>query len=343
MNSIYLNLIFLAIGVVLAALIGKPVIRALVKLRLGQPISDYLVEHKAKEGTPTCGGAIFIIPALLVYLAARLYLIFSGDTFHAGPHAKLDMIVLLAVLNAAIGLVDDVLKLRKKRNPELKRFDRDNEGLRRYHKLGLQALAAAAVLGLGRLTGAVDTVFSLRTHSYDIGLWYYLIAFFFILYVINAVNLTDGIDGLAGSVAAIALLFSGMAYAATGMSLLLFGLGGAVLGFLMFNVYPAKVFMGDFGSLFLGSVLAGFAVFSNRILFVLILTVPFGLDFFSSLLQILVFKITKKLLKREEGIRIIPVAPLHHTFQHCKWSEPMIVCAFDILTVLCASGAWVVI
>ena len=221
---LWVEIVFLCCGAVLAVLIGKPVIRTLRRLRLGQPISEYLAEHKAKEGTPTCGGAIFIIPALLLYAAARLYLTFvKPDAYGAGPAAKLDMVILLAVLNAAIGLADDVLKLRKKRHPELKRFEMDNEGLRRWHKFGLQALAAASVLALGRLTGALDTTFSFRDVNADLGIWFYPIAFFFILYVINAVNLTDGLDGLAGSVAAVALCVSGAVYCVSGMSLLLFG------------------------------------------------------------------------------------------------------------------------
>ena len=338
-DSVFLPHILFFIGSALAsALIGIPVIRLLKKLHLGQPINEYLPEHKGKEGTPTCGGLIFILPALLVYMAARLYLTFSVHEPAASLY-KLDMVVLLAVLNAMIGLADDILKLRKKKNPSLKRFELDNEGLRRYHKLGLQALAAAAVLALGWFSGAVETLFVFGTNAYDIGFWYYVLAFLVILLIENAVNLTDGLDGLAGSISVIVLLFAGLTYLTSGMSLLLLGLGGSVLGFLLFNTYPAKVFMGDFGSLFIGSVLAGFAVFSNRILFVLILTIPFAIEFFSSLLQVLVFKITKKLLKREEGIRILPKAPLHHTFQAIHWSEPVIVSAFDFLTVLCGFGA----
>ena len=230
----------------------------------------------------------------------------------------------MLLANAAIGFIDDYVKLFKKRN----------KGLSAGQKLILQVLAASGyVAALARFEG-VDTSLTFPGFDIDLGIFYYPIAIVVITYMINCANLSDGIDGLCGS---IALIISVFVIAVTGFStsLGLFecALVGGLVAFLIFNFHPAKIFMGDCGSLFLGTALV--VAVSDLDMNWLILTAGliYLIEGLSVIIQVVSFKLT--------GKRVFRMAPIHHHFEKCGWSEVKIVGVFSLITALsCALSYW---
>lgn len=310
MKPIIGNLFALVIALIIACLSGEPIIRALHKANFGQEIRDVGPSwHKAKSGTPTMGAFIFAVGLLP---AALFIWILSGSWETA------DVAVLgCALLFGAVGFIDDYIKVIKKRNL----------GLTAGKKFALQALvsiAFAAVLYVE--CGGEINLFSAHDWSFMI------LPFnvFVLLATVNAVNLTDGVDALAGSTTAIVMAFFAFAawiMEAPALGILLSAAIGGVLGFLVFNHHPAKVFMGDTGSLFLGGLI-GAAACRLGLQFTLILC---GFVFFaetlSVMLQVSYFKLT-------HGKRIFLMTPIHHHFEKKGWSEVRIVCVASAITLI---------
>ncbi len=301
-------------ALLLTVLLCRHVIPVLRERRIGQHVfSEYVSEHQGKEGTPTMGGICFIIPILLLIALYAVLRAVTGDSERLVPLA---LTVCLGVANALIGFFDDAQKLSHNQNL----------GLKSWQKLVLQiAVAALYLWGMAAFGGmtTVVTLDALRV-SVDLGVGYYVIALVVIVGMDNSTNLTDGIDGLASTVALVAnMCLSLIAFmAANGEAVLIGGLTvGAMVGFLVFNYHPARVFMGDTGSLFLGAMLIGTGFMMNKPLLVLLMGGVFILDMLSSLIQIVAIRVFHR--------KVFRIAPVHHQFQQMGWTEERIVYLFS--------------
>lgn len=302
-----------------------PILRA---KKLNQPINMYVTEHASKAGTPTMGGICFIISSLLAVLI-WIYLEMSG---YLGSSENTDLIPVvltfcLAVGNGLIGFVDDYKKLVKK----------ENEGLSEAQKFILQTVIAAAYLCMMGMTDNLSTALSVpfTDFSIELGWFAYIVYLIVIVGFVNSTNITDGIDGLASSVGvSVAAALIGLAFftASRYTGIAAGTLLGALLGFLIFNHYPAKVFMGDTGSLYIGGLIIGCAISEGQLLSVIIMSLVFIFEMLSSLLQRAYYKLSG-------GKRIFKKAPVHHHFQLLGWSEVKIVIVFFLVSiVLCFIG-----
>lgn len=305
-------------------LISRKLIPVLKSKKMGQKILDIGPRwHKSKEGTPTMGGIAFIIPIILIGLAASAVIwVLDGAT------AALPFIFTLGLglAGGLIGCIDDAAKLRNKRN----------EGLTAAQKFLLQLLAAALyLLGMTLVCGLKTKLYiPFVDISLELGIAYYVISMLLICGMLNSVNLTDGIDGLASSVT----LVVGCFFVAAGLmgglaepdgSLLTLGavtVGGCA-GFLVYNLNPARVFMGDTGSIFLGGLVVGGAFMMNNPLIIVVCGLVYIIETASVMLQVAYFKLT-------HGKRLFKMAPIHHHFEKCGWSENKIVAVFTAVTVV---------
>ena len=303
-----------------------PVLRA---KKIGQTIYELgPAWHESKQGTPTMGGIGFIPPFLLVLAICSVLFLIKGGAEQSKALIPLALTLLLGVFNAAIGFVDDYCKLLKKQN----------QGLTAWQKLLLQLVFAAAYVAMMAITGNLhtDVAIPFTEITIELGWIAYPIYIIVIAGFVNATNLTDGIDGLASSITAVVALF--LAIMAVLVSNGMLGavaaaLLGAVCAFLIYNHHPASVFMGDTGSLFIGGVLMGCAFMAHVEVAVIIAGFVYIVEMLSSLFQILYFKLT-------HGKRLFKMAPLHHHFEKCGWSERKIVVVFSLVTVLlCAVAA----
>ena len=312
------------VSFLLTAILTYFIIPILRGKKAGQHILDVGPQwHRSKEGTPTMGGIAFIMAILLTLVGITVWYSIQGAQRKLIPLA---LTMALAVMNGLIGFVDDFCKLMKKQN----------QGLKAYQKSLLQILAAGVYIYLLRVLGYIDTVLHIPfTEIFvDIGIVYYVFALFVIVGMVNSVNLTDGVDGLAGTVTLIVFCFFafvGINYLNASLTLVSAALVGAMLGFLIFNLHPAKVFMGDTGSLFLGGAVTGAAFLINEPIIVLIVGGMYVLETVSVMLQVASFKLRNK--------RIFKMAPIHHHFEKCGWKEGKIVTVFALITVaLCVLG-----
>lgn len=305
-------------------LLTRLLIPKLKSLKMGQKILDIGPRwHKGKEGTPTMGGIAMIISLCAVVLISVLTGFINPGFKSVSTRAAL--VFGYALLNAAAGIIDDRVKLLKKQN----------EGLKAWQKYGLQLICAILFIVGMRLTGNMSTALHIpfTTVTVELGFFYYVIAVLLLTGVVNAVNLTDGIDGLAASnTLLVGVFFAVTAYSANlggnDMSLLGGCVAGMCGGFLVYNFYPAKIFMGDTGSLFLGGLVVGGAFMLNSPLTVILFGLVFIIETVSVILQVASFKLTKK--------RIFKMAPIHHHFEMCGWSEIKIVTVFSVVTaVMC--------
>ena len=270
------------------------------------------------------GGIGFIMAILFVLLVVAVIYFVRHRQEELIP---LSLTLLLALSNGLVGFVDDYCKLLKKQN----------EGLKAYQKFLLQVVAAAVYLLVMRLTGSIDTVLHIPFTSrfVDLGVVYYIFSLLMIVGMVNSVNLTDGIDGLAGSITlVVAGFFSLVAFRMENTSLRLLSacLVGAMIGFLIYNLNPAKFFMGDTGSLFLGGAISGAAFLMNEPMLIFVCGGVFLLETVSVMLQVASFKLFSR--------RIFKMAPVHHHFQACQWSENKIVAVFSTVAVLFCVLAW---
>lgn len=310
-------------------LAGYFLIPLLHKLKYGQTILDIGPKwHKAKkEGTPTMGGLSFILAVVLCFSVGMVVFAFTGADFTGAGMRELVVSVsgmVMAVLFGFVGFLDDFIKVRKKRN----------EGLTPIQKIILQVMIIAAYFATIYISGFANTVIYFPGGAqWDLGLFYYIIMGLGILYVVNAVNLTDGIDGLCSSVtviyAAVFAVISGI-LGMFGETLLAFCTAGALLGFLMWNFPPAKVFMGDTGSMFLGGVVCALGVGCKVEFLMVIAGIVYIFEALSVLIQTTVFKITKKIHHTKEGKRLFKMTPIHHHFEMSGWSELKIDAVFSL-------------
>lgn len=313
-------LVFILTVAALRVLIPK-----LRSMKMGQKILDIGPRwHKSKEGTPTMGGIAFAVPVTVVTVLALVIAPMLGIDI---PTAPVLLTLLLAAGNGAIGVIDDLTKFRKKQN----------EGLTAPQKYALQLAMAGAFLALLRLYGTPDTAVAIpfTDIKLELGWFYYVFALIFITGIINSVNLTDGIDGLASSVTFVVAAFLsvlGFTYAKQDAALLGGVTVGATLGFLVYNFYPARVFMGDTGSLFLGGIVAGAAFVIDSPLCIAIAGIVYICEAMSDIIQVGVYKLTHK--------RVFKMAPIHHHFEKCGWSEKKIVFVFSAVTLLASAAAY---
>ncbi len=306
----------------LTVLLSHFVIPILKSKKMGQKILEIGPRwHKSKEGTPTMGGICFIAAILLCVGVALIV--------DASEIKRILLVMILALSNGLIGLVDDRAKLMKKQN----------EGLLAWQKYLLQLLAAGLFLLLQSLFGLATTALALpyTDLELELGIGYYVIALLLITGVVNSVNLTDGIDGLASTVSLVVAGFfavAAFAFGAREISLLSAALVGGLIGFLVYNFHPARVFMGDTGSLFLGGFLSGLAFALGEPLLILVCGLMFVVEAASVILQVSVFKLSGR--KK----RLFKMAPIHHHFEQCGWNEYKIVAVFGAVTLACCVLAW---
>lgn len=321
MNLLCIFAIFTALMFVGTVLMLRLLIPFLQSKKMGQKILDIGPRwHKNKEGTPTMGGISFIIVGCILFV---IFLSLFKRILNNKEFLTIVNIYVYAILNGMIGFVDDVAKIRK----------RKNEGLTPLMKFSLQSIFAAVFLFTMDMSIGLDTTIKIpfTSVSYDLGFAYFILSFLILCGVVNSVNLTDGIDGLASSIvftvgfflAAVCILYINT-YSLTFISALLIG---SSLGFLVYNFYPAKVFMGDTGSLYFGALVAASSFFLNNIILVLIFGFVFICEALSDILQVIFFKFT-------HGKRLFKMAPLHHHFERKGWSEVKIVTIFTIVNII---------
>lgn len=299
--------ISLALSFVITAVITPLLIPFLRKLKFGQTIlEDGPTWHAKKQGTPTMGGIGFILATAVAALCVNQ----SKETV---------FIVLVGVLFGVVGFVDDYIKVVKKRN----------KGFSASAKFICQSVVAL---------GAAVYMYQMSSHgikipfiegNFNIGLLYVPFVIFVMLATVNSVNLTDGVDGLASAVScgcAVFFLYAAVKIECTGAAVAVAAMMGGVLGFLLYNFFPAKVFMGDTGSLFLGGILSAVAVSMGLEFSLIIAGFVFLSETMSDIIQVAYYKKTKK--------RIFKMAPLHHHFEMCGWSEVKIVVVFTLVTLM---------
>ncbi len=307
------------------AILCHYIIPALQKKHIGQSIREEGPKsHRKKAGTPTMGGICFIVGMLIVLALLSVLYALKGRQRELIPLA---LTMCLGVMNGLVGLYDDYKKLTKRRN----------EGLKAGQKFSLQCLSAAVYLLIMTLSGHIDTTLHIpfTEKVLELGVLYYVGAMFFIVGIVNSVNLTDGIDGLATSVTlavTVFVAFVGLNYLDVSMTLLAAALIGSLLAFLRKNKHIAEVFMGDTGSLFLGGAIAGTAFMINDMLAVAIACGVFVFETVSVMIQVTVFKLTSK--------RVFRMAPVHHHFEDKGWSENKIVLVFSAVTLCLCVVAW---
>lgn len=308
----------LMIGFVISIVFGILLLPLLRKLKVKQSLSTYLEKkHKEKEGTPTMGGLIFILPTIFTMIILILWgkVEFSTNLF---------ITLFVFISYALLGFIDDFLIIKRK----------NNLGLTEFQKLLGQIVIALVFFFLFMKTGA-DPVIELTTLNVSINLhWFYSIFVLFMLVASsNAVNITDGLDGLAGGLSMIALLtfalISGISPAIEGtgeIAVFCFVLVGSLLGFLAFNCRPAKVFMGDTGSLALGGVLAAIALITRREVTFIIVMGVFIFETLVCLIQIISRVYFKK--------KVFLMTPFHHHLEKLGWNERDIVVTFWVIGLL---------
>lgn len=311
------------LGFILAIVTGLILIPLLKRFHIGQNVSHYVGErHLKKQGTPTMGGLIFIIPTLVA-----LVLLYINNSIKLS--SSLTILVFVFVSYAGLGFVDDYLKLKY----------HNNKGLSMVSKLLVQMIIALVFFYIFMINGGKSdlVITSLGIHI-PLGWMFGLLILFLLVGSSNAVNITDGLDGLAGGLSAIAFFAFGIISWNTGwlvgyqeIAIFSFVLAGSLLGFLVFNSYPAKVFMGDLGSLSLGATLATIAILTRHELSLALIGGIFVIETLSSLIQIIAIrKFNKKVFKR---------APLHHHFEVLGMNEQDIVRYFWVVGLILAMAA----
>ena len=313
------SILGLMLGFVLSLIAAAFFIPILRRLHVGQSVSRLINErHLKKEGTPTIGGLIFIVPTLIIMLI--LYLRGSIEL-----NSNLIILLFVFVAYALLGFVDDFLKVKY----------HNNKGLPTLGKLALQTVIAIVFYIIFMKNGGDTTVVisSLNNLTIPLGWGYGIFIFLVLVGTTNAVNITDGLDGLAGGLSAMAFLaFGVIAWGSNWISgyqeiaIFAFVVVGSLLGFLVFNTHPAKVFMGDTGSLALGAALATIAILTRHELSLVLIGGVFVAETLTSLIQIIAIrKFHRKVFKK---------APLHHHFEELGWVETDIVKLFWVVGFL---------
>ena len=304
------------IGFLIVVILGPIFIPMLARFKFGQTVRDEGPQsHLAKNGTPTMGGVMMIVAILITGLT----------------RAKISQGLIVGLICIVgfgfVGFLDDFIKIKMKRSL----------GLKAYQKIILQFALALyiAYYQYSASPSATQLVIPFTNHIINLGIWYIPFMMIFIIGTVNAVNLTDGIDGLASGVTLIVSCFFvlfAVSISNSDVAILAAATAGACLGFLGFNSYPAKVFMGDTGSMALGGAVVAFATLTNSPLIIVIVGFIYLAEALSVMIQVTYFKLTN-------GKRIFKMAPLHHHFEQCGWPETRVVFIFWIATVvLCWIG-----
>ena len=306
-----------------SALIGRFLIPWLHALKAGQSIKEIgPVWHMAKQGTPTMGGIMFIAGIFIAILVT------GWQDFSQGRFGAL-FVFLFALVFGVIGFLDDFMKVKYHKN----------EGLTAPQKFLLQLAAAIVFTVLLRYTGYLtpDLYIPFFNVSFQLPWAVYMVfAAFVIVATVNAVNLTDGVDGLAtGVTLPVALFFLAVSlmWKITDLSIFAAALVGGLCAFLIYNFHPAKVFMGDTGSLFLGGTVCGLAFALDIPLIIVLVGIIYLLETLSDIIQVTYFKLT-------HGKRIFRMAPLHHHFEMGGWSEEKLFTVFTLVTLVCCVLAY---
>ena len=320
MNKLYVFLTGFLITIALTIAILIKLIPYLKSKKIGQKILEIGPRwHKGKEGTPTMGGISFIVASFFAVVACSV--IFYNQ-FKERELVLLVNVFSYAILNALIGLIDDVAKMKKAKN----------EGLTAKTKFLFQSVVAVLFLISLNFTYGMNTSLYIpfANVTLELGVIYYILAYFILCGIVNSVNLTDGLDGLASSVSLTVGLFITFVAFTVYESIVVTMIGsilvGATIGFLVFNLYPAKIFMGDTGSLFLGAIVVAFSFVINNPLLVLVYGFVFVLESLSDILQVGYYKLSR-------GKRIFKMAPLHHHFEKSGFSEMSIVALFMVVSI----------
>ena len=313
------------VGFGLTALIGIWFIPFLRKVHYGQTINDIgPTWHKNKQGTPTMGGIMFII-GVVIAVAAGVGILNAQTGVLSNPSYTVQNTRLIAGLVMALcfgfmGFIDDYIKVVKKRNL----------GLTAKQKLVMQFLIAILYLLTLYLAGDRSTMLWFPIIGYlDFGVFYYPLMVLFIVFIVNAVNLTDGIDGLAASVTfvtAIGFMLITMIMGFACMGIMATALAGACIGFLVWNFHPAKVFMGDTGSMFLGGMVVALAFGVGLPVILVLVGILYIIEALSVVIQVTSFKLT--------GKRVFKMSPIHHHFEMSGYSEVKIVALFSLITLI---------
>ncbi len=306
-----------------SALIGRFLIPWLHALKAGQSIKEIgPVWHMAKQGTPTMGGIMFIAGIFIAILVT------GWKDFSQGRFGAL-FVFLFALVFGVIGFLDDFMKVKYHKN----------EGLTASQKFLLQLAAAIVFTVLLRYTGYLtpDLYIPFFNVSFQLPWAVYMVfAAFVIVATVNAVNLTDGVDGLATGVTlpvALFYLVVSLMWKVTDLSIFAAALVGGLCAFLIYNFHPAKVFMGDTGSLFLGGTVCGLAFALDIPLIIVLVGIIYLLETLSDIIQVTYFKLT-------HGKRIFRMAPLHHHFEMGGWSEEKLFTVFTLVTLVCCVLAY---
>ena len=301
------------ISFVISVILGPIIIPFLRKLKMGQTERvEGVQSHLKKAGTPTMGGIIFLIATVVTSL------------FYVKDYPKVIPVLFLTLGFGIIGFLDDYLKVVLRRS----------DGLLPWQKFSLQVVVTAVFTYY--LVNYTDVNLSMRIpfwtdHYLNIGWLAIPVLFFAVIGTVNGVNFTDGLDGLASNVTLIVAVFFTVVSIGTksGIEPITCAVVGGLMGFLLFNVYPAKVFMGDTGSLALGGFVAGAPYMMQMPLFILLVGLIYLVEVLSVIIQVTYFKKT-------HGKRIFKMAPIHHHFELCGWSETRVVAVFSIITaVMC--------
>ena len=324
LGNSWLVLLSAVIAFAVTALLGKWMVPLLHRINFGQTIREEGPKwHKKKNGTPTMGGFLFIIG---IFLASAVCLPLYYSQTGQDPYLRSQSLtkavggLLMALGFGLVGFLDDYIKVVKKRNL----------GLNVKQKLVLQFLVAGAyLLSLG-LSGAGTWTMIPFVGSVDFGPAFWILSAIGIVAVVNAVNFTDGIDGLNASVtffvAVTFMILSGIMYL-FGMSIAAAAVAGGCLGFLVWNFNPAKVFMGDTGSLFLGGIVCALGFGVNLPVLIIPVGIIYICEILSVVIQVTYFKLT-------HGKRIFKMTPIHHHFEMCGWSEVKICVVFSAVTAV---------
>jgi len=304
------------IAFVISIVIGPFLIPMLRRLKIGQSIREIGPNwHSKKSGTPTMGGIIFILGAAIA-------------TFILARDQKVMILLLSSIAFGIIGFIDDFIKVVMKRNL----------GLTASQKFTAQLIVSVVFVAALYYLGYVDTKIYIPFVPYKIDLsWIYMFfTVFVVMGTVNSVNLTDGLDGLASSITVVvSIFFTAAAFLLKETNAAIFSasITGGCLGFLIFNRYPAKVFMGDTGSLFLGGAIAGLAVLLKLPLALVIVGGVYLAETLSVILQVISFKTT--------GKRIFKMSPLHHHFEMLGWKETKVVAVFTAVTILLSIAGFI--
>lgn len=300
----------------ISAILGPFLIPFLRKLKIGNTEREELQSHQVKNGTPTMGGIMILIAVVVVSL------IFAKD------YPKVIPILFVTVGFGIIGFLDDYLKVVLRRS----------DGLLSWQKMLCQIVVTAIfAIYLVKSEISLAMLIPFTDGKYlELGWLAVVILFPAVIGTVNGVNFTDGLDGLASSVTVLVATFFTVVAVGTqaGIAPITCAVVGALLGFLLFNVYPAKVFMGDTGSLALGGFVAATAYMLQMPIFILIVGLIYWVEIFSVIIQVTYFKKTG-------GKRIFKMAPIHHHFELCGWSETRVVAVFSIITALLCLVAFI--